>query len=335
MRHVLKPTLVLALLAVFLFWADSVGFRHGMVMSQQACGVNQILSFPRDVDFVVIGSSRTRQGIDPDLLRDASDGLIRTPMNFSRSGKGAARHFTLLKDLLEEGARPKTVLLELDIGSLMSDTDPSSIPVQRDAGFQSFHTIFQSFYIHPQRPLIERAQNVALKSLIKLRASLVYAASGDAFKHQFQAFKSDGAASVCRPKYVRRRPIHIQRYEESIKQFDEIFGPSRATMTDDRFSVGDTLQAQIELFYLNKVRSLASQYGVQLLVTRLWRAGQPPLSDQALSRIRAIIPEFIYPPSELVRGSWENFLDATHLNPKGGEDYTRWLASAVVLGVAH
>jgi hypothetical protein len=329
MKRALWPALVLAALFLFLVWADTPGFRHGIVQGQQACAVNQILSLPPEADFIVIGSSRARQGVDPKLLKDASEGRIRMPMNFARNGKGAARHFTLLDDLLARGARPTSVLFELDIDRLMSIEQPNSIPVPHDIGFQSFATVFESFFVHPQRPVVERLHNVALKVLLKTRSALVYVLSGDAVSHQYQAFKSDGVAAVCRPESVVRRPVHVRRYQISIEKFDKLFGPSRATAEDDRFSLGNTLHAQIELFYLRKMRSIADKHQVQLLVTRLWRAGQPPLSEQSLARIRAIIPEFIYPPAEHVRDSWANFLDASHLDPTGREAYSRWLAEEV------
>jgi hypothetical protein len=329
MKRAFWPALVLAALALFLVWADTPGFRHGIVQGQQACAVNQTLSLPPGVDFIVIGSSRARQGVDPEVLKEASEGRIRMPMNFARNGKGAARHFTLLDDLLARGARPTAVLFELDIDRLMSNVEPMNIPVPQDIGFQTFATVFESFVVHPQRPVIERFHNVALKVLLKVRSALVYVFSGGAVSHQYQAFRADGAASVCRPEHVVRRPVHVRRYQVSIQKFDKLFGPSRATAEDDRFSLGSTLHAQIEQFYLQKMRSIADRHQVQLLVTRLWRAGQPPLSEQALARIRAVIPEFVYPPAEHVRNSWANFLDASHLDPKGREAYSRWLAEEV------
>ena len=301
-----------------------------MVRFRQACAVTQVMALPPDVDFIAIGTSRFRESVAPELLTDASEGRIRKPMNFARSGKGAARNFTLLDDLLARGARPTAVLVEVDLDGLMSDEDPKIIPVEHDAGFQSFSTVAGSFVVHPQRPVIERLHNVALKILVKVRTALVYAFSGDAVSHQYHALQSDGAEAICKSSlYEVRRRIHMRRYAESIQQFDKLFGPSRATAEDDRFSLGDTLNAQIELFHLEKMRALAAQHQVRLLVTRMWKAGQPPLSPTALSRIRAIIPEFIYPPAEHVRDSWENFHDATHMNPAGREAYTRWLAEEV------
>ena len=330
MKRALWPALVLAALIFFLVWADTPGFRHGMVRGPQACAVNQILSLPPDADFIVIGSSRARESIEPEWLTDASEGRIRHPMNFARSGKGAARNFALLDDLLARGARPTTVLFEVDLDGLMSDEDPRTIPVEHDVGFQPFTAVLESFVIHPQRPLIERLHNVALKILVKVRTALVYALSGDAVSHQYQAYRSGGAEAICKTSlYEVRRRIHIRRYEASIKQFDKLFGPARSTAEDDRFSLGETLHAQTELFHLEKMRALAARHQVQLLVTRMWKAGQPPLSQAALSRIRAVIPEFIYPSAEHVRDSWENFIDATHLNPKGREAYSRWLAEEV------
>jgi hypothetical protein len=330
MKRALWPALVLAALIFFLVWADAPAFRHGMVQSQQACAVNQVMALPPNVDFIVIGTSRIRESVDPELLSEASEGRIRHPMSFARSGKGAARNFSLLNDLLARGARPATVLFELDLDRLMSDKDPKTIPVERDVGFQSFATVLESFVVHPQRPLIERLHNVALKILIKVRTALVYAFSGEAVSHQYQAYRSDGAEAICKTSlYEVRRRIHIRRYEASIQRFDKLFGPSRATAEDDRFSLGKTLHAQTELFHLEKMRALAARHQVQLLVTRMWKAGQPPLSQAALSRIRAVIPEFIYPSAEHVRDSWANFIDATHLNPKGREAYSRWLAEEV------
>lgn len=333
MGRALIPALVLAALILFLVWCDTPGFRHGIVRSQQACAVNQLLSLPQDVDFIVIGSSRVRESIDPEWLTKASEGRIRTPMSFARSGKGAARNFTLLDDLLARGARPTTVLVEVGLEGLMSEKDPTTMPVEHDVGFQSFSIIVESFAIHSQRPLIERLHNLALRILIKVRTSLIYAFSGDAFSHQYQAFRSDSAEAICKTSmYEVRRRVHISRYQASIQEFDRLFGHSRATAEDDRFSLGDTLHAQTELYYLQRMRELAARHQVRLLATRMWKAGQPPLSQTALSKIRAVIPEFVYPSAEHVRGSWENFIDATHLNRKGREAYSRWLAEEVSRG---
>lgn len=328
------PALLLSSLALFLVLVDTPVFRNGIVQGDQACAVGQLVKLPPSVDLIVIGSSRIRESVDPILLSQVSEGGIRQPMNFARSGIDAERNYSILSDLLARGARPAVVILEVDLDKLSMDEEPKSIPMQTNLGIISYASILQSYYVYPQRPVIERLNRVAQKLLLKLQAGLVYAISGGAVKHHMQALRSDRAEASCdRNLYLVRNPLHIRRYQESIQEFDRLFGMSRLSAEDDRFRLRNTLHAQNEMFYLDRIRSIAVQHQVRLLVTRMWKAGQPPLSQAALSRIRADIPEFIYPPGELVRESWKNFVDASHLNSIARETYSRWLASEVLRSV--
>jgi len=329
-----RPALLLTALVLFLVWTDSRGFRQGIVRNTQACAVSQMMALPPEVDFVAIGSSRIRQGIDPQQIIEGSGGRIRHPMNFGRGGKSVLRNFAILDDVLKQGARPAAILLEVDLERVASKAHPRSIPVPRDTGILSFAAVLGTYGIHPQRPVIERLQNVALKLLVKLRTSLMYAFSGDAISHHWQALGIGQADAVCRvPNYDVRLPEHVAKTEAVIQHYDKVFGPSRRTIEDDRFAQGEGLHAQDELYYLSQARAVAAHHQVRLIVTRPWNAGQPPLSEAAQTRIRAIIPEFVYPPADLVRASWDHFFDHNHMDVQARLAYSRWVADEVVRGM--
>jgi hypothetical protein len=330
-----RPALLLMALVLFLSWTDSAGFRQGIVRNTQACAVTQMLALPPGVDFVAIGSSRIRQGIDPQHMIQASGGRLRQPMNFGRGGRSVQRNFAILEDLLERGARPAAVMFEVDLDRLASNAKTRSIPVPRDIGILSFPALLATYGAHPDRPWVERLQNIALKVLVKLRTSLMYTFSGDAIGHQLLALRTEQAEATCRvPNYDVRLPEHVAKTEALVKHYDQVFGPSRRTAEDDRFQAGHGLHAQDELHYLNRARQVAARHQVRLIVTQPWNAGQPPLSGQAQARIRAIIPEFIYPPADLVRASWDHFFDHNHMDAQARRAYSGWLAQEVVRGLA-
>ncbi|TNF52376.1 MAG: hypothetical protein EP308_11495 [Burkholderiales bacterium] len=329
-----RPALLLMALALFLSWTDSAGFRQGIVRNTQACAVTQMLALPPGVDFVAIGSSRIRQGIDPQHMVKVSGGRLRQPMNFGRGGRSVQRNFAILEDLLERGARPAAILFEVDLDRLASNAKTRSIPVPRDIGILSFRDLFGTYGAHPDRPVIERLQNVALKVLVKLRTALMYTFSGDAIGHQLLALRTEQADTTCRvPNYDVRLPVHVEKTEALVQHYDKVFGPSRRTTEDDRFQPGNGLHAQDERHYLERAREVAARHRVRLIVTQPWNAGQPPLSGPAQDRIRAIIPEFVYPPPELVRASWDHFFDHNHMDTQARLAYSGWLATEVVRGM--
>jgi hypothetical protein len=110
---------------------------------------------------------------------------------------------------------------------------------------------------------------------------------------------------------------------------EEAFGLLE-TAEDDRFIYTPSGANSVELYYLQRMRLLAAQNGMRLYVSRPWGYKEPPLSSGALERIRALVPEFIYPPQRFVRENNDAFADHTHMGPGARAAHTRWLLGEIL-----
>ena len=84
-----------------------------------------------------------------------------------------------------------------------------------------------------------------------------------------------------------------------------------------------------ELYYIRKVRKLAKENDIDLIVSRPWQAYEKPLSPTALATLRKTIPEFVYPPTDVIRETWPAFQDPKHMSFRAADIYTEWLAREI------
>jgi len=324
----IPPGLVLLALSAFLWWSDQPRFRHAFVAELQACSVQQLAHLPKSTDFVALGSSRVLMGLDPHVLEQASGGLVHDAYNLGRVRRSVERSYRTLRDVVDAGIRPQFILLELSQDRLSGRTR-TRLPVPRDAGYMRYSDAWMYLQAMPSMPLPERLHFVVLNQLRKLESSVKHAFSASAWQHVFSDTPKAvdkvclGDASFLTASEHKRAIAHQKRiYQHRFGDLDTAF--------DDTFRWGESVRTEVELYFLQRVRALAAQHGMTVVVGVHWRAFQPPLSPRAIDELRSRIPEFVYPPEEVVRSSWEGFVDKGHMDAPARRLYSEWLGSVLI-----
>lgn len=317
---------VLAASLAFVCWIDTPLVRYSNVGHNIGCVANQLINIPRRVDFLAVGSSRVREGVDPAVMIEYSDHRIATAFNAGESGVDIARSYTIIKDLVDNGIVLGTVFVEMDvdaIGGVRKYTNSLNISYP---GFIHYSEILDVASVMPSR--IE-AIGVASDLLVrKLSSGLGLHIGGEIRKTLFALFQIP--AISCNKKDLEfSSEKREKRKEKKLAQVQEVFGDSLFA-EDDRFTYTGSPSSKLELTYLEKLRELARRKGFKLLVSRHWGYADPPLSMEALKRIRALVPEFIYPDAGFVRQNSREFVDSTHMKKKSRDAYSRWLTAIVI-----
>jgi hypothetical protein len=319
------PVAVLTILLCFLVWSDSADFRHGLVPQTPACAIGQLKHLPADTDFIAIGSSRVLFGIDPETLRIASGGLIQKPFNLGRAGLSAARSYSVLRDLLAQGVRPKYAYFEVDLDAIRNAPSSGRITPDQHIATMSYRDIALLREAHADRPVLEGISAVTESMLKKLKTSLAQTLSGAASRNLRHA--DTRPPVVCwKPRYDQQSDKKIADLRERKASFQRAY-PHAALASDNGFSPAHgSWQATQEIYFVRKMAELARLHGITFVIGRHWDAYSAPLSRHSLAEIRHIFPEFIYPPPELVRETWPYFYDPRHMGEGARRIYSQWLA---------
>ncbi len=319
----LLPLCLLATLAACIAFSDAVGFRHSFVFNSPSCAVRQVRHLPEHTDFIAIGSSRVRRGIDMGLLEADPDLELRGAFNFGRPGRNPARNLAMLQDILDRGIRPGHIYVEIDLDALASVDDGLALPVMRDASFLTWQHLW-SMSLSPQsRPWLERL-HLGLRHLhAKLNGAIVNTVSGQYLG--LQKLKTGPHERVCwRDSFDTPTATNQFRKARGKQQFEARFG-DLSQAWDQEFVPGRGWRFETELDQLQKLRELARSHGIGLVISRHWAAYQPPLTPQSIERIQALVPEFVYPDESLVRSSWDGFFDQSHMDSPARAQFTNWL----------
>lgn len=327
-KGVQVPLGILALFLGFFWWSDQTAFRYNTVANQSTCSVGQFEHLPERVDLVVIGSSRIRRGFSPEIAENHSSGLLVGAVNFGRPGKSIARSYSIVRDILGKKIYPKYIILEVDLDVLTRKPTKAKIPDLRDIGFLKYADALEILYIDDTRPLLERIHAVYRHWYLKLKSSIGYLLSGVVAQTYF-SIENRFSKTCFLAGFDRYIPLEFKKLQEQKAYYQSKYGnldiafEHKVSLSDIQNSY--SWAARAELYYVEKIRILARQHDIRLLVVRFGEAYQPPLSLAAEADIRSLIPEFIHPPAPLVREAWSGFVDTHHMGPLGRSLYTKWL----------
>lgn len=316
------PITVLLLAAAFLASLDSTLVRHASVLGMSECSVRQWLSVPDRLDVAAFGSSRVRAGLSPDAIAQASAGALRSNVNFGRSGLSAMRSYVMLRDLVERGARPRFVFLEVDLEALQTSEPHAAIRPGAQAAFLRYADLASVLEIDGGLGPVGKARLLALTTLDKVRESIIPVLRGaallDAVRPVDQPVRTCLLANEFALGERGSRELAAQREAMLALHHDRerSYAPGHPR----------AFQRAQELYYLARIRELLATHGAGLVVARHGAAYEPPLSPAAVAAVRVDVPEFAQPPASLVRATWPTFLDASHLGPDGRAAYSAWLA---------
>ncbi|MCB9992216.1 MAG: hypothetical protein H6873_01015 [Hyphomicrobiaceae bacterium] len=317
MRLVTPVAVVLACVA-FLIWIDQPTFRYALAGNSRVCSVRQLENLPQSVDFIAVGSSRVRRGLDVERLMNESEGLFANAYNLGRPGKSTLRNLRLVRDVLSRPNSIKYLYLEIDVDFLLSN--------KSDGGLGTFATLTVLPHADLPEVLVRANRNPALGVLFtagveyrKIRDSLVALLTGLVWETYTDS--DHVAPRVCWSASFDR--VATKKIEAIRKGFENRYGDLE-TATNTR-TVTNSFAARQQLRMINEIRQIAKDRGIVLLMSRTGAAYEPPLSEESVASIKKVLPEFVYPPEELVRQTWTYFADAHHYDEQARNLFTDWL----------
>jgi hypothetical protein len=310
---------------VFLLISDFVWYRHNLVRNAHACHVRQIVRFPQDSAFILLGSSRVRRGIDPKEVEAASGGVLRHGMNLARPSNGIARNFSILQDVYARQAKPRVVFLEIDLDSLTAASAAESI---RTYKVGRFSPVRQSNYLLEFTALDwfpDPVRLLAVAQLYTYRLGYLITILFDGKLLESLRQLQRPASDICwlRMFGPRRLTPH-----EAARTTSVPVGAAPSTPTSPRLR--DDWALHRELVYLREIRSLVGKHGGVLVISRVPKRSDGPLTQSSLARIHSVIPEFIYPPADLLTRLAPFYKDSRHFDAVARQQYSRWLAGVLV-----
>lgn len=315
---------LLLALAGFLYWTDRPAFRYGFVGGSQDCSVRQMVRMPASADFAAFGSSRVRRGIDQSLIVEASAEQISEPFNLGRPQRNIVRTYRMLQDLYDRGTELDYIFVEVDLDHFRPGTHTQP-GVDNYVGVLKYGDILLMNSALKEMQLLPRLHFVGRHLLKKLGDSIAYAASGK-FAHNY-ALLDRPIENVCwKRRFDRSTARDRKRLEEWRVKMARKHGDLK-TAVDDGAVDATSAQAVAELFFLRRIRDLAARHGTTMIVSQHWRAYQPPLSPQVVAQLQEIIPDFAYPPADVVRSTWPHFMDTRHMGEKARRAFSLWMVS--------
>lgn len=317
---------ILALCAASLVWVDTPFVRYLGVPADQLCSAHQIIRAPSSIDFIALGSSRFRRGIDPDIVAESSQGSMSVAVNFGRGGRDIARSFHILRDLVDRGIVPKYVLLEIDLEAIETDGRKRPMIASNRMAFDKYSDILARSLVFSDEPVF--ALKLAANSLrSKLHYATIYHLNGTVLNSLAQINKPYKKA--CRrsgdDRRSKERDADLAR---QLKRLREKY-PNLETAVVETFRLSHSRRARMELHYAQLIRDLSRKNRIKLYITRQWSYMQPHYSQRARQQIKAIIPEFTYPSDDLIDSTMADFPDDAHLGSKGRAIYSQWIGETI------
>jgi len=320
---------IVFLFGAFVIWADTPFVRYLGVSTDQICSVRQIVRAPRTIDFIALGSSRVRRGIDPDIVSQSSSGAIGPGVNFGRAGRDIGRSYHILRDLVQKGAVPRYALLEVDLEGLDINGRKRPMIASNRMAFDTYSDIMERASIFSDQPAF--ALKLATNALrAKLHYALIYHLNGTVFTSLFQI--DQPYENTCRrPEDDLRSAERDAKLERELRKLKQKY-PNLETAVIETFEFAHSHRARMEMHYLDLIRKLSHRHGIKLYITRQWSYMQPHYSEKARRQIKEVIPEFIYPDDKFIDSTMIEFPDDAHLGAKGRAIYSRWIGETIAAG---
>ena len=323
---------------VVLFVLETPLYRYGYTYELRRCAAHQVLHFPQRTDVVLVGSSRMMRGVDPNLM---SETLGVSVMNLGRSGFSTARTFAILTGLYEAGGRPGVVIMEAAMDEIRGQTENFLTWEAGAANVMSARQLIATSLDEEHNTLIPGLAAAASGMLSKLRGGvLLIAANVVGFEDLGRAPLRYGLpANDTKPRNIcversldtpntKLQALYDKQRANRRARNEERFG-NLETALETYFVSVDTSFVRSELYYLDQIRALTRQHGSTLVVVRLHTYAAPPLAPKTIHNLQEIVPEFVVPPPDLIRQTWDYFIDIGHFGPQARAIYTRWLSGAV------
>lgn len=328
MLRTLAAVLVFATGAALIALADAPFVRYASVGNSHVCAVQQMASLPQNLDVVILGSSRVRRGVGPNIIADVSGGRFTNVYNLARPGRDIVRNAIMFDELLDTGHTVDLLILEMDLDIIRHGRLPRWNWRPVSAGFAPWK------YILLHSPHTTGAHiadpRIVLDGLrLKLQQALKLSTTG--IIASVLANPAAGPTTVCwqddfdidRPNLVRGRARALAEVQTRFPNPDTQFDNARVALP-----LGP--RARVELQMYAHIRKRAAREGVQLIVVRPQGYGEPALGPRAITDVQQLVPDFRFPPDEMTRRLNRSHIDRNHYGPEGRELFTRWITETAL-----
>ena len=325
-----EPTLrrlaALAVLAVGIIATiatDTPALRYASVGNSRACSARQVLGTPKEVDVLLFGTSRVRRGIAPEEVSGALPHDLADVFNLGRPGIGNRRPAIILRDLLEEGIRPKVVIVEIRVRNLRFRKNSRPLNLESDTGFLKWSDV-PTAAVQWEMPYPARWIASGHSALVKLASGLELMLDGTLGEID-EAFKEPAPAVCFAPGPAK---AHKRQDAEKAALLAAVLAKDAAHFSRyDDIGVDFTTNAgRSELTQIVALRELSKQYGFRLAVIQVPEYTQLPYSERAKAAVLEVVPEFRFPPDDFFRLDASFFFDTNHLYGEGRVMFSRWIA---------
>ena len=187
--------LLLALVAGVVMLVDSFAVRAGAFRNSKNCYYHLAQPQPRPTDVLIIGSSRMRRGIDPDLLASLLGVSKHRVVNLGHPGYHYDFDYALIETLLPHW-RFSLIIAEANFNSAPRQIyNSGNVGYSPDfAHFASYHQILKSVSLASDQPVVLRIYDGIQLVTIKLETALRFVLTG----HLQEVLNAD-APIVSRP----------------------------------------------------------------------------------------------------------------------------------------
>jgi hypothetical protein len=328
--------LLLAVVAGVVMLLDSYAIRAGAFRNSKNCYYQLAQPLPRPTDVIIIGSSRMRRGIDPNLLASLLGVSKHHVVNLGHPGYHYDFDYALIESLLPRWR------FSLIIAEANFDLTPKQVYSSGGIGyspdfvhFASYHQIVASVSLASDRPLVLRAYDDIQLISLKIETALRFVLTG----HLQEVLSPTGeAGKMLRPNVCwsegfdrevpRRAAEKVRQQKQALKEkfFDE---------HDDWFEEG---YSDPTLFqdkpgwnqrnYLKRTVRLAHENDVLIAFVNLPLYFAWPPGPAFVKQFRTAIGAPLFVPSKELLYTFHagGYHDRAHLLPPARAAFTLWLA---------
>ncbi len=302
--------LFVSLVAFLIKATDRPAYRY----SKYPCQFDMIYGQKGPVDLVVIGSSRSLQGVDAEILSNELGGT--TVYNLAKNWRGQGINYALLRDVISR-REVDTILVEANLpegGTYHAHffvvgkiSDWIKSYRFRSAGEFDFDILSVS-----SKKIIER---------ITEQFSLIL--SGKMGDLAISDAPSPATTGYCRTREERIRRGYLDQQEARYHQY----------YVDQKWSWDlDSEAARHDFGFFKEMVDFASENNVKLYFYHINQAYYKTLDPEFSSVFQTKVGAQLFIPGEDLTREIENidgYADTTHMTAIGREKYTHWLAQSL------
>jgi len=279
---------------------------------------------------LIIGSSRTKQGIDPiefSKTLDDKDVVI----NIARSWRGNGNIYHLIREFLENHNIKKIIIIEYSNMDYKKSFGKKN--VYNNGYYPNYNLVTESsyliddFFYTPRDPFFLKVRDLIFRytDLIDKRIDYFFKNKKEALSLFNNKQKEILGNTTC---FTADNKIRTDSINKKYLKDKDTFKKNKyqwdiSYINFDRHNI-----------YIDKIKKLANNKGIDVILFNIPRIYDPILSSQTKHDIEKRFGlTFIYPDDYSFIDKLyqiENYTDKTHMGVKGRIIYSRWLARQVI-----